>query len=284
MRNSRNSIQDATLAQALNVPNYRDIEVPSQEEKYKWLLVIAKIASIFIIVITFPFSLLLSIKRVYEFERAVIFRMGRLRKGGPRGPGIFFIIPCIDEWTLVDLRIRTFDIVPQEVLTKDAVSIKVNAVIYYRIIEPFRSIINIKNFSLATRHLAATILRKMVGTKNLDEVLSDRQSIIQNLIYSLESGTNSWGVKVIRIDFKEVSLPTGMQRGMAIEAEARQEALAKIIAANGELKAAEALVEAANTITKSPNGMFLRYLQTLSVIGNVNNNTVVYPSNVFRLQ
>ncbi|KAG0421532.1 hypothetical protein HPB47_002582, partial [Ixodes persulcatus] len=214
---------------------------------------------------------------VQEYERAVIFRLGRLVEGGAKGPGLFFIIPCIDTYCKVDLRTVSFDVPPQEILSKDSVTVAVDAVVYYRISNATICITNVEDYGHSTRLLAATTLRNVLGTKNLSEILSERESISHVMQASLDEATDSWGVKVERVEIKDVRLPVQLQRAMAAEAEAAREARAKVIAAEGEQKAARSLKEAAEVIAESPSALQLRYLQTLTSIAAEKNSTIVFP-------
>jgi erythrocyte band 7 integral membrane protein len=214
---------------------------------------------------------------VQEYERAVIFRLGRLRTGGARGPGIFFILPCVDSYCKVDLRTVSFDVPPQEALTKDSVTVTVDAVVYYRIQDPLNAVTKVTNYSNSTRLLAMTTLRNILGTRNLAEVLSDREAISHAMQTSLDVATDPWGVKVERVEIKDVSLPQQLQRAMAAEAEASREARAKVIAAEGEMKASRALKEAADVISEAPGALQLRYLQTLNNISAEKNSTIIFP-------
>ncbi|RWS20994.1 stomatin-2-like protein, partial [Leptotrombidium deliense] len=233
--------------------------------------------SILAIVITLPFSLLFCLKVVQEYERAVIFRLGRLPHGGAKGPGIFFILPCIENYTKVDLRTLTFDVPPQEVLTKDSVTVSVDAVVYYRVQNATVSVANVENAHHSTRLLAQTTLRNMLGTHNLHEILSDRESISASMQRYLDNVTDYWGIKVERVEVKDVRLPVQLQRAMAAEAEAAREAKAKVIAAEGEHKASRALKDAAEVIAQSPAALQLRYLQTLNTISTEKNSTIIFP-------
>lgn len=207
----------------------------------------------------------------------MIFRLGRIVKGGARGPGIFFVIPCIDTYTKVDLRTVSFDVPPQEILSKDSVTVAVDAVVYYRISNATIAITNVADYGRSTRLLAATTLRNVLGTKNLSEILSEREAISHTMQSSLDEATDPWGVKVERVEVKDVRLPVQMQRAMAAEAEAARDARAKVIAAEGEQKASRALKEAADVISESPSALQLRYLQTLSTIAAEKNSTIVFP-------
>jgi erythrocyte band 7 integral membrane protein len=186
--------------------------------------------------------------------------------GGAKGPGLFFILPCIDSIITIDLRTITFDVAPQEILTKDSVTITVDAVVYFRIFNPIVSVTNVENAQYSTRLLAATTLRNILGTKTLQEILQDREIIAHHMQELLDHATDSWGVKVERVEVKDVRLPVQLQRAMATEAEATREARAKVVAAEGEQKASVALKLAADTINQSPVAIQLRYLQTLTHI------------------
>ena len=230
------------------------------------------------IIIAFVLIVLFSaIKVVQEYERVVIFRLGRLLKGGARGPGIFFIIPCIDTYCKVDLRTVSFDVPPQEILSRDSVTVAVDAVVYYRISNATIAVANVENYGRSTRLLAATTLRNVLGTKNLSEILSEREIISHIMQASLDEATEPWGVKVERVEIKDVRLPVQLQRAMAAEAEAAREARAKVIAAEGEQKASKALRSAAEVISMSPQAIQLRYLQTLNSIAAEKNSTIVFP-------
>ena len=232
--------------------------------------------SFILIAATFPISLCACVKVVQEYERAVIFRLGRLL-GGAKGPGIFFIIPCTDEYRQVDLRTRTFDVPPQEILTKDSVTVQMDAVVYYRVRDATMAVTNVENVDGATRLLAQTTLRNMLGTKSLSEILTDREQIAHGMLASLDQATDVWGIQVERIEIKDVRLPMQLQRAMAAEAEAAREARAKVIAAEGEKNASVQLKEAADVMASAPNAMQLRFLQTLNTISAEKNSTIVFP-------
>jgi erythrocyte band 7 integral membrane protein len=239
-----------------------------------WILTVL---SLIIVVCTFPLSLLFCLKIVQEYERAVIFRVGRLRQGEAKGPGIFFVLPCIDNYQKVDLRTVAFDVPPQEILTRDSVTVAVDAVVYFRISSPVASVVNIENAERSTKLLAQTTLRNELGTKNLAEVLTDRDSISNNIQHQLDAATDPWGIKVERVEIKDVRLPQQLQRAMAAEAEASREARAKVIAAEGEMNAARCLKEASEVISESPQAIQLRYLQTLQTISAEKNSTIIFP-------
>ncbi|XP_040577503.1 band 7 protein AGAP004871 isoform X2 [Lepeophtheirus salmonis] len=235
------------------------------------------LVSFLLVLITMPFSLCVTVKVVQEYERAVVFRLGRLRAGGAKGPGLFFIMPCVDSYKKVDLRTVSFDVPPQEVLSRDSVTVSVDAVVYYRVSNPTMATNNIEDYSHSTRLLAATTLRNVLGTKNLAEILSEREIISQVMQNALDEATDPWGVKAERVEIKDVRLPVQLQRAMAAEAEAAREARAKVIAAEGEQKASKALREAANVIAESSSALQLRYLQTLSSIAAEHNSTIIFP-------
>jgi len=233
--------------------------------------------SLLIILATLPISLCFVIKVVQEYERTVIFRLGRLLSGGARGPGVFFIIPCVDIYEKIDLRVQNFDVPPQEILTKDSVTVFVNAIMYYKVKDPISAVANVDDYSGSARLLAATTLRNVLGMRNLGEILSERESIAQEMQSALDEATEPWGVKVERVEVKDVRVPEQLQRAMAAEAEAAREARAKVIAAEGEHKASRALRHAADVINDSPAALQLRYLQTLSSISAENNSTIIFP-------
>ncbi|XP_009475391.1 PREDICTED: erythrocyte band 7 integral membrane protein [Nipponia nippon] len=246
-----------------------------------WILVIT---SLFFTIITFPISIWMCIKIIKEYERAIIFRLGRILKGGAKGPGLFFVLPCTDSFIKVDMRTISFDIPPQEILTKDSVTINVDGVVYYRVQNATLAVANITNADSATRLLAQTTLRNVLGTKNLSQILSDREEIAHSMQATLDEATDDWGIKVERVEIKDVKLPVQLQRAMAAEAEAAREARAKVIAAEGEMNASRALKEASMVITESPAALQLRYLQTLTTIAAEKNSTIVFPLPINMLQ
>ena len=237
--------------------------------------VISSIGSIFVALFFLIIILSTAIKIVPEYRRLVLFRLGRLV--GSRGPGIVFIVPFIDRSVTVDLRILTLDVPVQEVITKDNVAIKVNAVVYFRVLEPAKSDVEVENYVVATSQLAQTTLRSVVGSVELDEVLSSREKINQELQKIIDERTDPWGIKVSAVEVKELELPEGMKRAMARQAEAERERRAKIIAAEGELQAAAKLSEAAKQMETSPVTLQLRYLQTIREISGDRNTTTFFP-------
>jgi regulator of protease activity HflC (stomatin/prohibitin superfamily) len=207
----------------------------------------------------------------------VIFRLGRLLPE-PKGPGLFFLIPIVDRMVKVDLRTVTLNVPPQEVITKDNVPVRVNAVAYFRIVEPKAAIVQVENYMVATSQIAQTTLRSVLGQHVLDELLSERDKINSILQAIIDEATSPWGIKVSIVEVKDVEIPAGMQRAMARQAEAERERRAKVIAAEGEFQASERLRDAALVMEESPIALQLRYLQTLLEIGASNNSTVVFPA------
>ena len=207
----------------------------------------------------------------------MILRLGRVSRGGAAGPGLFFFLPCVDEVQVVDMRTVSFDVPPQEILTRDSVTVGVDAVVFYSIQDPVCSVCNVDSVRTSTRLLAQTTLRNMLGTKTLSEILGQREEISNKMQQALDIATDPWGVRVERVEVKDVRLPRNLQRAMAAEAEAQRHARAKVIAAEGELSASRALKEAAEVISGSPASLQLRYLQTLSGVAAEQNSTIIFP-------
>jgi regulator of protease activity HflC (stomatin/prohibitin superfamily) len=216
-----------------------------------------------------------SIKIVPEYERGVIFRLGRLV--GARGPGLFFVVPVLERMVRVDTRIITMDVPSQEVITLDNVTIKVNAVLYFQVINPNWAVTKVMDFIRATMQIAQTTLRSVVGQVDLDSLLADREVINQKLQQIIDEQTEPWGIKVTIVEVKDVELPNSMQRAMAKQAEAEREKRSKIIHAEGELQASKALGQAAEVIAREPVTLQLRYLQTLTEISVEKNSTIIFP-------
>jgi regulator of protease activity HflC (stomatin/prohibitin superfamily) len=216
-----------------------------------------------------------AIKILREYERGVIFRLGRLI--GAKGPGIIFIIPGVDKLLRISLRTVTMDIPPQDVITRDNVSIKVNAVVYFRVMDPNRAVVEVENYLYATSQLAQTTLRSVVGQAELDELLSQREKINITLQDILDKHTEPWGIKVSLVETKQVDLPEEMRRAIARQAEAERERRAKVIHAEGEAQAAEKLAQAADVIGKNPAAIQLRFLQTLTEVATEKNSTTIFP-------
>jgi regulator of protease activity HflC (stomatin/prohibitin superfamily) len=217
-----------------------------------------------------------SIKILAEYERGVIFRLGKLLPGA-KGPGVILVFAPIDRMVKVGLRTVVFDVPPQDVITRDNVSVKVNAVVYFRVVDPRRAIVEVENFLYATSQLAQTTLRSVLGQVDLDDLLSRRERLNQELQQILDQRTDPWGVKVSAVEVKHVDLPPDMQRAMARQAEAEREKRAKIIHAAGELEASEKLAQAAAVIAVQPTAITLRYLQTLTEIAAEKNSTILFP-------
>ncbi|MCH8864294.1 MAG: slipin family protein [Chloroflexi bacterium] len=228
-----------------------------------------------VIVVLLLLILPMSIKIVTEFERGVIFRLGRLV--GARGPGLFLIIPFIDRMVKVDLRVVTMDVPSQEVITKDNVTLRVNAVVYFRVVDPESSVVKVLDHIRATSQISQTTLRNVLGQSELDTLLSNREQINQQLQKIIDEHTDPWGVKVSTVEIKEVELAEEMKRSMAAQAEAERERRAKIIHAEGELQASEKLAQAAAIIGREPTAIQLRFLSTLSEIAAEKNSTIIFP-------
>jgi len=228
---------------------------------------------IFIIVIAF--LILSSIKVLKEYERGVIFRLGRFLS--TKGPGLIIVLPGIDKMVKVSLRLIALDVPPQDIITKDNVSVKVNAVVYFRVINPEKAVIEVEDYLYATSQLSQTTLRSILGAADMDELLSARDKINANLQIILDKRTDPWGIKVTNVEVKHVDLPQEMQRAMAKQAEAERERRAKIINAEGEYQAAQKLTDAAAIIATQPSALQLRYLQTLREIASENATTIIFP-------
>ncbi|MBE0617699.1 MAG: slipin family protein [Proteobacteria bacterium] len=229
---------------------------------------------VFVFLVLFVF-VLSAIRILREYERAVVFRLGRAI--GVKGPGLILLIPFVDRMVKVSLRTIAHDVPPQDVISRDNVSVKVNAVVYFRALDPMKAIVEVEDYLYATSQLAQTTLRSVCGQAELDELLSDREKINSRLQEILDRHTDPWGVKVSTVELKHIDLPTEMQRAMARQAEAERERRAKIIAAEGEYQAAEKLTAAAKTIGTEPTAIQLRYLQTLVEVSTGNTNTILFP-------
>ena len=237
----------------------------------------AAIIAVVIVLFLFLLFVIAAIKIAREYERGVIFRLGRLLDP-PKGPGLFILIPIVDRMVKVDLRTITLNIPPQEVITKDNVPARVNAVAYFRIVDPKAAIVNIENFMVATSQIAQTTLRSVLGQHLLDELLSERDKINSILQEIIDEATAPWGIKVSIVEVKDVEIPSGMQRAMARQAEAERERRAKVINAEGEFQASERLKDAALVIEGHPIALQLRYLQTLLELGSSQATTIVFPA------
>ena len=241
-------------------------------------------AVMLLIVIAFFFIIIAnSIRVLRDYERAVIFRLGRKSKavinpgGGGNGPGLIILVPIIDKMIKVSLRTVVMDVPPQDVITKDNVSIKVNAVVYFRVMDPDKAILDVENYLFATSQLSQTTLRSVLGQSELDELLSEREKINLKLQQIIDSHTEPWGIKVSNVEVKQIDLPQEMQRAMAKQAEAERERRSKVIAAEGEFQASQRLADAARILADQPSALTLRYLQTLREIATENNSTTIFP-------
>ncbi len=216
-----------------------------------------------------------AIRVLNEYERSVIFRLGRFYR--TKGPGLIIVLPVIDRSVRISLRLVTMDVPPQDIITKDNVSVKVNAVVYFRVLNPENAVIEVEDFLYATSQLSQTTLRSVLGQMDLDDLLSEREKINHQLQELLDQATDPWGIKVTNVEVKHVDLPTDMQRAIARQAEAERERRAKVIHAEGEFQASGRLAEAANTIGAAPGALQLRFLQTLSEVATEQNSTIIFP-------
>ena len=235
--------------------------------------------TVLVAIIFFVILILASAIRILrEYERGVIFRLGRLiGNGGVKGPGLILLIPFIDRMVKVSLRTIVFDVPPQDVITQDNVSIKVNAVVYFRVIEPQKAIVQVENFLAATSQISQTTLRSVLGQSELDDLLSQRDKINHKLQQIIDTNTEPWGVKVTNVEVKQIDLPQEMQRAMAKQAEAERERRSKVIAAEGEFQASQRLADAAKILGEHSSALTLRYLQTLREIATEKNSTTIFP-------
>lgn len=231
--------------------------------------------SLIVLIAVIGLFLFSAIRVLNEYERAVIFRLGRYYR--TKGPGLIIVIPVIDRAVRVSLRLVTMDVPPQDIITKDNVSVKVNAVVYFRVLDPQKAVIEVEDFLYATGQLSQTTLRSVLGQMELDDLLSEREKINHQLQELLDQATDPWGIKVTNVEVKHVDLPSEMQRAIARQAEAERERRAKVIHAEGEYQASTRLSEAANIIGAAPGALQLRFLQTLSEVATENNSTIVFP-------
>ena len=229
------------------------------------------LAAVFVVIL----FLVSGLKVLREYERAVVFRLGRL--AGARGPGIIYIIPGVEKAVRIDLRTITMDVPSQDVITKDNVSLKVNAVLYFRVVDPSRAVVEVENYLFATSQNAQTTLRSVCGEAELDQLLAEREKINAHLQAIIDQHTEPWGIKVVQVAIKFIDLPEEMRRAMARQAEAERERRAKVIAAEGEFQAAQRLAEASAIMAREPIALQLRYLQTLVEVASENNSTTIFP-------
>ena len=237
-----------------------------------WMLTIL---SWIVLICTLPFSLIFCVKVIQEYEKAAICKLGRLSR--TKGPGMILVLPFIESFTKIDMRSKIMDVPPQEVITKDSVTVSVDAVVYYHVSDPLASIINVQSPQKAAGRLAQITLTKVLGTRILKECLSDKDAMSQEVQSVLDVATTQWGIKVERVEIEDVSLPKEMTRAMAAEAEASREAKAKLIKAEGEIKAAHFLQKASASLSESPYALQLKYLQTLGSLANAKDSTIVFP-------
>jgi len=232
-------------------------------------------APVFVIVIFLIIVLSSAIRILREYERGVVFRLGRLMS--VRGPGLILLIPIIDKMVKVSLRTVVMDVPPQDIITQDNVSIKVNAVVYFRVMQPQKAVVEVENYLVATSQFSQTTLRSVLGQSELDDLLSQREKINQKLQQIIDTHTEPWGIKVSNVEVKQIDLPQEMQRAMAKQAEAERERRSKVIAAEGEFQASQRLADAASILASEPSALTLRYLQTLREIATENNSTTIFP-------
>jgi regulator of protease activity HflC (stomatin/prohibitin superfamily) len=232
-------------------------------------------ASAIVIVLFAVIVLSSAIRILREYERGVVFRLGRLMS--VRGPGLIILIPVIDKMVKVSLRTVVMDVPPQDIITEDNVSIKVNAVVYFRVLQPQKAIVEVENYLVATSQFSQTTLRSVLGQSELDDLLSQREKINQKLQQIIDTHTEPWGIKVSNVEVKQIDLPQEMQRAMAKQAEAERERRSKVIAAEGEYQASQRLADAARILSEQPSALTLRYLQTLREIATENNSTTIFP-------
>jgi regulator of protease activity HflC (stomatin/prohibitin superfamily) len=232
-------------------------------------------ASAIVILLFVIFVLSSAIRILREYERGVVFRLGRLIS--VRGPGLILLIPVIDKMVKVSLRTVVMDVPPQDIITEDNVSIKVNAVVYFRVLQPQKAIVEVENYLVATSQFSQTTLRSVLGQSELDDLLSQREKINQKLQQIIDTHTEPWGIKVSNVEVKQIDLPQEMQRAMAKQAEAERERRSKVIAAEGEFQASQRLADAARILSEQPSALTLRYLQTLREIATENNSTTIFP-------
>jgi Membrane protease subunits, stomatin/prohibitin homologs len=249
----------------------------------KVILIIQSLGGVFamagfipVLVVLVIIFLATSVRIVNEYERAVVFRLGRVL-GRPKGPGMFILIPFIDKMVKVDLRVVTMDVPPQDVITKDNISVQVDAVVYFKVVDPIKAVINVENYFYAVSKISQTTLRSVCGQAEFDELLSHREKINSKLQEIIDQETDQWGIKVITVELKRIDIPEELKRAIARQAEAERERRAKIIQAEAEYQAAQKLTEAAEMLAKQPIALQLRYLETLSTVGQYNSNTIVLP-------
>ncbi|EDV47751.1 band 7 protein AGAP004871 [Drosophila erecta] len=267
---SINVFHDESILPQRNVKTSENVP-PTLAEKTLFVL------SMILIVLFLPWSLFICLRVMSEYERAVILRLGRLRPKPPSGPGLIFLVPCIDDLAIVDIRTRSFDLHRQEILTRDMVTISIDGVVYYSIKSPFDAMLQVSDAEEATEKLAMTTLRNVAGTHKLMDLLSSKEYLSNQIEGILYNSTEPWGIRVERVEIKEIFMPDQLKRALAVEQEAMREAKAKVAAAQGERDAVTALKEAADIMETNPIALQLRYLQTLNSICNDNTRSYVFP-------
>ncbi|XP_060654447.1 band 7 protein AGAP004871 [Drosophila nasuta] len=264
---------------------HRNVKTTENQPRGIWETIFIAISYILVIVF-FPISVFMCLVVLQEYQRAVVLRLGRLRPGGPKGPGLIFIVPCVDQYQKVDLRTTSLDVPPQDILTKDSVTVSVDAVVYYRISNPLDVALQVIDPAYCCQLLAMTTLRNVTGLYMLIELVSAKKTLSRQIKNMLDStgATDPWGIRIERVEITDILMPESLQRAMAVEQEARREAMAKVAAANGERDAVKALKEAADIMESNPIALQLRYLQTLNTICNDQTEAIVFPLPIDILQ
>ncbi|CAF4898287.1 unnamed protein product [Pieris macdunnoughi] len=258
-------------------PNIFKPRLQLNKEKDKLIEKFLIFMSIILVVLAFPLSLICIFVSSRQFERAVILRNGKVHKNKAFGPGLLFYLPCVDSVKFIDLRTFCYEVPPQEALTKDSLTVSVDAVVFYKVFEPVWAVINVSNYRIATQFLASTTLRNALGTTKLSDVLINRPVISQQVLELMKNTTKEWGVKVLKVEIKDIRLPLQLQKAMAAEAESTRLANAKIIVAKSEIETIKNLQVATTLLMENPMGMQLRYLQSLQLIAGEGTHTVVFP-------
>ncbi|KAM8712255.1 hypothetical protein ACLKA7_012730 [Drosophila subpalustris] len=270
---------DSVSSDSNRVTNiHRNVRTTENKSRTIWERIFIGL-SYFLVIIFFPFSLIVCLVVLQEYQRAVVLRLGRLRPGGAKGPGLMFIVPCVDQYQKVDLRTTSLDVPPQDILTKDSVTVSVDAVVYYRINNPLDVVLQVIDPATCCRLLAMTTLRNVTGLYMLIELVSAKKALSRKIKSMLDQtgATDPWGIRIERVEITDILMPESLQRAMAVEQEARREAMAKVAAANGERDAVKALKEAADIMESNPIALQLRYLQTLNTICNDQTEAIVFP-------
>ncbi|XP_034476527.1 band 7 protein AGAP004871 [Drosophila innubila] len=271
--------EDSESSDSNRVTNInRNVKTTENETYSCWERIFIAL-SYLLVILFFPLSMFVCLVVLQEYQRAVVLRLGRLRPGGAKGPGLMFIVPCVDEYQKVDLRTTSLDVPPQDILTKDSVTVSVDAVVYYRINNPLDVVLQVIDPAYCCRLLAMTTLRNVTGLYMLIELVSAKKALSRQIKSMLDStgATDPWGIRIERVEITDILMPESLQRAMAVEQEARREAMAKVAAANGERDAVKALKEAADIMESNPIALQLRYLQTLNTICNDQTEAIVFP-------